>query len=121
AVDGDKATAWHTSNYNDRDITKLKSGVGLILDLASATKLGQLQIDSPTNGWKVAIYVADSAPATLAGWGSPVTTKSGIPAGTTKLDLGGKRGGAVLIWILDRGDGAGPSSAQISEARVLSG
>jgi hypothetical protein len=34
------------------------------------------------------------------------------------LDLGGRRGGAVLIWILDRGDAAGRAPAAISEVRV---
>ena len=31
AIDGDPSTAWNTEGYNDRDITKLKHGVGLVL------------------------------------------------------------------------------------------
>ena len=88
--------------------------------LGSSADLGQLQIDSATNGWKVAIYVAESVPSSLSGWGTPVATTGSLPAGTTKIGLKGKRGDAVLIWILDRGDGAGRASAQINEARVFS-
>jgi hypothetical protein len=119
AVDGKTDTGWTTEGYNERDITKLKAGVGLILELGTSARLGQLQIQSPTNDWKVAIYVADSVPTSFDGWGDPVVTKAGMPAGTNKLDLGGKRGKAVLIWILDRGDGTGRAAAQIDEARVL--
>ena len=120
AIDGKADTAWHTEGYNDRDITKLKKGVGLILELSTTADLGQLQIDSTTNGWKVAVYVADSVPSSLAGWGDPVKTTGPLAPGTTKVDLKGKRGDAVLVWVLDRGDGAGRASAEIAEARVTS-
>jgi hypothetical protein len=117
AIDGNASTGWRTEGYNDRDITKLKPGVGLILHLASTADLQELQLDSPTNDWKVEIYVADGSPASLAAWGSPVATKT-LPKGSNKIGLKGTKGNAVLIWILDRGDGAGRASAEIDEARV---
>jgi serine/threonine-protein kinase len=117
AIDGNGSTGWKTEGYNDRDITKLKPGVGLILHLASAADLQQLQIDSPTNDWKVQIYVAGGSPTSLADWGSPVATKT-LPRGTNEIGLKGKKGDAVLIWILDRGDGPGRASAEIDEARL---
>ena len=119
AVDGDAATAWSTEGYNNRDITLLKPGVGLVLQLESVKELTELQVDSPTSGWRAQIYVARSDPGNLAGWGKPVaTTEDGLAAGTNKIDLGDTEGGAVLIWITDRGDGPGRAPADIAEVRV---
>lgn len=118
AVDGDPATGWHTQGYNDRDITKLKDGVGLIVTLDALGKLDRLEIESPTNDWHAEIYVADEPAATIDGWGSPVTTTGGLRSGTSSIDLRGTRGGAVLIWITDRGDAPGRASAEIREVRV---
>jgi hypothetical protein len=118
AVDGDPNTAWRTEGYNDRDITLLKPGVGLVIELASVKELAELQIDSPTNGWQAEIYVAESDPGDLAGWGSPVATPDPFEAGTSTIDLGDTDGGAVLIWITDRGDAPQRAPAEIAEVRV---
>ena len=119
AIDGDPSTAWRTEGYNDRDITLLKDGVGLVLTLEEVASLDRLELDSPTNDWRIAVYVADAAPPSLEGWGEPVTTTDGLPRGTNRVDLEGRRGGAVLVWILDRGDASGRAPAEITEARVV--
>ena len=118
AVDGNADTSWKTEGYNAPDITKLKDGVGLILHLDSAADLSSLEIDSPTNDWKVAVYVADTAGAALADWGEPVIVRDHLDPGSTKIDLGGAHGGAVLVWILNRGNADGRASAEIDEVRV---
>jgi serine/threonine-protein kinase len=118
AIDGKLETAWKTEGYNDRDIAKFKGGVGLVLDLSHAANLAKLQLDSPTHDWTVAVYLADQPATDLAGWGSPLVTKQHLQKGHSELDLGGKRGGAVLVWILDRGDAPGRAAAEISEVRV---
>jgi serine/threonine-protein kinase len=120
-LDGDPATAWRTEGYNDRDITRLKSGVGIVLTLDSAETIDQLELQSPTNDWRVLVYVADSAPATVDGWGEPVATSEGLPAGTNTIDLGEAHGSAVLVWIVDRGDASGRAPAEIQEVRLLGG
>jgi serine/threonine-protein kinase len=117
--DGDPDTAWRTEGYNDRDITKLKSGVGLILTLDAAATIEQLEIDSPTNDWRAVVYVSDAPHDTLAQWGDPVATTEGLPAGTNRIDLDGARGGAVLVWIVDRGDAVGRAPAEIRDVRIL--
>ncbi len=117
--DGDPTTSWRTEGYNDRDITRLKPGVGIILTLESAATLETLELLSPTNDWRAVIYVADAAGTTLAEWGDPVATPDPLPAGTNPIDLEGARGGAVLVWIVDRGDAPGRAPAEIQEARVL--
>ena len=116
--DGDSGTDWHTEGYNDRDITKLKPGVGLVVQVDGEHDLEQLEIDSPTNDWHAVVYVADGPKPTLEGWGEPVATTGGLPSGTNEIDLGGKRGSAVLIWITDRGDAPRRAGAAIDEVRV---
>jgi serine/threonine-protein kinase len=118
-LDGDPATSWRTEGYNDRDITRLKPGVGVVLTLGSAASLDRLEIDSPTNDWRVVVYIADAPADTLAGWGDPVTTTGGLPADTNTIELQGKRGSAVLIWIVDRGDAPGRAPAEIQDVRVI--
>ncbi len=118
AIDGDPATAWRTEGYNNRDITVLKPGVGLVVTLESAKELVELQVDSPTNGWRAEIYVAGSDPGNLAAWGNPVATTDSLAPGTSRIDLADTDGGAVLIWITDRGDAAGRAPAEITEVRV---
>jgi serine/threonine-protein kinase len=118
-VDGDPSTSWHTEGYDDRDITKLKDGVGIVLTLDAGATLDTLELHSPTNAWRAVIYVADAPADSLAGWGDPVTTTEPLAAGTSNIDLGGAHGAALLVWIIDRGDEAGRASAAIAEARVL--
>jgi serine/threonine-protein kinase len=118
AADDDPGTAWRTEGYNNRDITVLKPGVGLVLQLESVRELVDLTIDSPTTGWRAQIYVARTDPGALAGWGEPVVTTDALGAGTSTLDLAGARGGAVLIWITDRGDAPGRAGVEISEVEV---
>ncbi len=119
AIDGDPATTWRTEGYDDRDITLLKEGVGLVLTLEEAAALDRIEIDSPTNDWRVRIYVADAAAPDLVGWGEPVAVTEGMPSGSGRIDLGDAEGAAVLVWIVDRGDAPGRAAAEISEIRVF--
>ena len=43
-------------------------------------------------------------PADRAGWGDPVATVEGATPGTTRVDLGGRRASAVMVWFTDVGD-----------------
>ena len=71
AIDGDPATAWRTQGYDNRDITVLKPGVGLVVQLESVKELVELQVDSPTNDWRAEIYVAGADPGNLRRLGQP--------------------------------------------------
>jgi hypothetical protein len=65
------------------------------------------------------VYVAASAQPTLDKWGDPVATKSHTRSGTTTIDLKGKQGGAVLIWLTDLGDEPGGQiHAHINEVQI---
>ena len=122
ATDGDPATYWQTQGYNDAAI-KTKPGVGLYVTLSNGTAMSALKVNSPTSGWSAEIYVSDGPKDDLTSWGAPVTGKSDIPAGTTSFDLGGKKGGAVLIWITnlgnDPGDDSGRFHARIAEVSIV--
>jgi serine/threonine protein kinase len=116
AIDGDPSTAWTTESYDNRDITALKSGVGLVLSAEARGQLDRLSLTSPTNDWAASFYVADADPGSFEAWGEPVATLDGIGAGTVDVDLDGAEGGAVLIWITDQGDGSGGDEVTIQEA-----
>jgi hypothetical protein len=97
--DGNPSTRWHTDTYTTAAFGGLKKGVGVIIPVAPGTALGTLTVDSPTSGWKASIYLANGEPTTLEGWGQPV----GTLAEHGKVALGGRKAGAVLIWIIDLG------------------
>jgi len=118
AIDGDPATAWTTESYDNRDITVLKPGVGLVLSADQVAQLHELILTSPTNDWSASFYVAETNPGSFDAWGEPVATLEGIEAGTVTVDLGGTEGGAVLIWITNQGDGSGGDEVTIAEARL---
>ncbi|HUF33650.1 MAG TPA: protein kinase [Acidimicrobiales bacterium] len=104
-TDGDPTTSWRTERYNDRDVARLKDGVGMILQGEGPRALKRLDVVSPTQGWSAQVYVGDGTATDLAGWGEPVTNQGDI-AGDVRFDLGGAEGSAVLIWITDLGDGS---------------
>jgi tRNA A-37 threonylcarbamoyl transferase component Bud32 len=118
-IDGDESTAWTTESYDNRDITVLKAGVGLVLSAEERGTLERLTLVSSTNDWSAAFYVADSDPGSFDEWGEPVANRSGIEAGTVQIDLGGAGGGAVLVWITNQGDGTGDAArVTIAEASL---
>lgn len=112
-VDGDTSTLWSTENYSTAQFGGLKPGVGVILRLDAAHKLQELKVTSPSTGWSAEVVVADSPKPTRAAWGDAVASKKNIAGGTTTFDLGGKTGGAVLLWITDLGDGTSVSIAEL--------
>ncbi|HEX2065120.1 MAG TPA: protein kinase [Acidimicrobiales bacterium] len=114
AHDGDPDTAWTTDRYNTRNFGALKSGVGLTIRLEDQAELGRLEVRSSTNGWAASVYVRDEPGRRLSDWGPPVATRSGIRGGT-EFDLGGRRGGAVLLWITDPGT---RNQAEVAEVRL---
>lgn len=104
-TDDDPATTWSTVRYNSRDLGGLKDGVGVVLELGGVHQLTSLDVASPSRGWAASVYVAEQPAGNLQGWGPPVATQSGIE-GSASFALDGARGGAVLVWITDLGDGS---------------
>ncbi|MDQ2826421.1 MAG: protein kinase [Actinomycetota bacterium] len=103
-VDGDPSTAWSTEQYNSR-LADLKPGVGVVLQLDSSHKLSRMRVTSATQGWAAQVFIADAPKPTVQGWGPPVASNNNVGGGETTFDLGGRSGGAVLLWITDLGTG----------------
>jgi serine/threonine-protein kinase len=104
AVDGDQNTSWSTENYTTPDWGGFdKPGVGLILELEQPTELQALQFDTPSVGWQAEVYVADSNPGNLDGWGDPVATFAESNSGTNAVTFE-RTGAAVLLWFTRAGD-----------------
>ena len=102
AVDGDPSTTWATERYVRRPFAGLKEGVGLILRASEPADFTTLLVESPSEDWAAAIYVAEQPSSALAGWGTPVATQSSI-GGDATFDLKRTSGRAVLVWITNTG------------------
>ena len=104
AIDGDQNTSWSTEDYTSPDWGRLgKPGVGLILELQESTEVHGLQFETPSVGWQAEVYVAESDPDSLEGWGDPVATFEESDSGTNTVTFD-ETGGAVLLWFTRAGD-----------------
>ena len=123
-IDGKADTLWDTEWYNNREFAGLKTGVGFYLTLEQASLIQQVELTSPSKGWSVEIYVANSPANSMDGWGQPRASDEDISPGTVTLDLpeGGVRGGAVLVWFTHLGEAptnTGQFSVGVAEVEVL--
>ncbi len=113
AVDGDVTTAWTTESYSQRDMGA-KRGVGLVVELPQRATVESVEVESGTNDWSGAIYIADAVSPDLDGWGAPVAQASNI-AGAHDFQVGGVDGSVILLWITDVGDGSPRARTEINE------
>ncbi len=116
--DNNTATTWSTELYKDRDVGGLKSGVGLVLDLAAPKAVERLEVDTPDSDWSAQVYTADSVPDQLSGWGAPRFTGQGLSSKALLVLQPGARSRYVLLWITDLPPGA-PYQLRVAEVRVI--
>lgn len=102
AHDGRPQTVWRSDRYNSRAFGGLKDGVGLALQLERSEGVNRLVVRSTSSRWAASVYLADKPGRRLEDWGSPVASRREIDGDTT-FDLGGRRAGALLLWITDPG------------------
>lgn len=120
AIDGDPSTAWATEVYTDAvPFPSFKQGEGLMLQLPSATVVGQVTIDTPSSGTKVEIRSsATASPASLN------DTTVLAPAFTLKPGhnvipvRAGSPTSNLLVWISTLGTTNGKSQAGFFEITV---
>ena len=110
-IDSDPNTTWSTEQYYDGTLQKPGGdGAGLYLDAAPGVAAKALEIQTPTPGFALQIYVAnqidlalpygDPAPLAARGWSGPVGTSSYVgSAERIPLTVGGQRYRYYLIWI----------------------
>lgn len=98
-LDGDPATSWRTSTYNQNFglADSLKDGVGLVLDLGTTQAVRQIDVATLEGPTEVAVYVTASAPTSAADL-TPVGTAAGVGALTVPL-AEAVSGQFVTIWL----------------------
>jgi serine/threonine-protein kinase len=110
-VDSDPNTTWSTEQYYDGTLSKPGgAGTGLYLDAAPGVAGKAIEIQTPSPGFAVQIYVAnhiqlslpygDSTPLTARGWQGPVGQSTYV-YNHARIDLaaGGGRFRYYLIWL----------------------
>lgn len=115
-TDGNLNTTWHTEFYSGREFGGLKSGVGFVLTTDQSHRLQDLVLTSPTPGYNANVYVGDSSPSQLAGWGQPVASVTNAPSRSV-VALHGRSGSHVLVWFTR----LSPTNVvQVSQAQLTS-
>nr|BFE84968.1 protein kinase family protein [Planobispora longispora] len=96
AVDGKPSTDWHSESYDSADFGRLKTGVGLLLDLKDSVPVKEVTIDfGGTSGANVELRAGDSK--SLDGLG--VIAKSSDVGGKTTFTVDSpKKGRYLLVW-----------------------
>lgn len=102
-LDDNPETFWSTQTYRSPTFGNLKKGVGLVLRTSRPAQLSSLELQTKNRGWSARIYVANSPATSLASWGTPVDTQSGLGS-TARFDLHNSQGSAIMIWFTDMGD-----------------
>jgi eukaryotic-like serine/threonine-protein kinase len=110
-VDGDPNTTWSTEQYYSGTLNKTGGvGLGVYLDAAPRVLAKALEIQTPTPGFSVQIYVADhielglpygnSTPLSARGWQGPVGTSTDVHSGERiPLVLSGTPHRYYLVWL----------------------
>ena len=96
ATDGNANSYWDTERYNSRAFGGLKSGLGLVLDSGSATKLRRLTVHTATPGFVAVVQAGNSPTGPFADDSSPQTVGS---MGT--FSLRGASARYYVLWITE--------------------
>ena len=110
-VDGDPNTTWSTEQYYDGTLQKAGgTGLGVYLDAAPRVLAKAIEIQTPTPGFAVQIYVAEhielglpygsSTPLSARGWHGPVGVSTDVHNGERiPLTLSGHPYRYYLVWL----------------------
>jgi len=97
-IDGRTSTGWQTQDYTSADFGRLKSGMGVLVDLGPATKVGSVTVQLADAGAQVELRAADSQGTVATDYairatdGDAGTTVRLTPAGATPARY-------WLVWI----------------------
>jgi putative peptidoglycan lipid II flippase len=112
-VDRNPVTMWPTDEYN-QPFPRLKSGVGVLLDLADPLTLTQVGIDSPSAGTVVEIRSSPTAEPQLGD--TTVLTTATLTAGHTDIPVPvAAPVQHVLVWITTLAVTGGKNQSNIGE------
>jgi eukaryotic-like serine/threonine-protein kinase len=128
-VDDDPNTTWSTEQYYSGTLQKAGGvGLGLYLDAAPRLSARALEVQTPTPGFPMQVYVANhvdlnfpygsSAPLSARGWQGPVASTTHLQSGERiPIKLGGAAYRYYLLWLTALPPGR--QSAAISEVSLF--
>ncbi|WP_026123549.1 protein kinase family protein [Nocardiopsis chromatogenes] len=97
-IDGDPSTDWSTSTYKGEDFGKLKSGIGVLVDMGGPVELHSADIDVGPGGSDLELRVGDEKSLDAL---QPVGEASGAAGATTIEPDDPAKGRYVLVWFTD--------------------
>lgn len=99
AVDGDPATAWRTSTYEqDLGPLGLKTGVGLVLDLGAITDVSEVDLTFKGAPTELRLYVTRNEPSGVSGLSPLEAAVAEGPRHEVVLDEAA-RGRFLVVWL----------------------
>ncbi len=115
-VDGVATSTWSTERYQNAQMSK--AGVGVVIDAAPGVAATDLEIRTPTPGFRATIYVAPesipSEPPPAGGWTKVSAENATVgPRQQIELDTAGNEYRRYLVWITKLPPGE--QSVKISE------
>lgn len=96
--DGDPATKWSTDTYASADFGRLKSGIGIWVEMEESRSVGAIDVLASEPGWSAQIFVADHPGASLDEWGTPIAEGVALDA-RHRFTFESTRDRFVLIWV----------------------
>ncbi len=97
-IDGRRDTFWSTEHYFSRDVGGKKSGVGVVLKLASPAAVRTVTVHGADTGWNASVYVYDQPPQSAPS-GTADGSGQNLGADATIAVTQPKQGQYVLLWI----------------------
>lgn len=98
AIDGDPSTSWNTSTYKGENFGRLKSGIGVLVDMGGPVELHSADIDVGPGGSDLELRVGDEKSLDAL---QPVGEASGAAGPTTIEPDDPAKGRYVLVWFTD--------------------
>ncbi len=100
-TDGDPKSTWSTESYESG---LQKAGVGIVIDAAPGVVARQLEIQTPTPGFRAQVYAAGNdlpGPPAEGGWARIAGPRRIGGRQRIDLDTGGRRFRRYLVWIVE--------------------
>jgi eukaryotic-like serine/threonine-protein kinase len=117
-VDQDTQSTWSTEQYEGGSLNN-KPGVGIYVDAKPGVAAREIEIVSPTRGWRGAVYAAPNGPppTKLSGFERLASVDARRTRTRLKLPAGTKRYRYYLVWITKLPEGE--QSVEIGEIRLF--
>ncbi|HUO39883.1 MAG TPA: murein biosynthesis protein MurJ, partial [Mycobacterium sp.] len=117
AIDGDPSTGWPTDTYHDAvPFPNFKSGVGLLLALASPTVLSAVNVNLSSTGSKIQIRASQTLDPVALSDTTELTPPTPVQPGNNRIPVTTTTATSnVLVWISTLGTTDGESRSVIYE------